>query len=126
MPQIIVERLEGSLADRFRRHKVIIDGQIRGSIRALEKWSFEVAAGTHTVSFQVDFYHSPPIKVLVVNRTRLVCRSSVAHALGLSALFSPGSWISVHEEDNVQTIETPYPGDLVDMPSPRASTAKSQ
>src|SRR5271170_4596874 len=121
MPQIIVERLEGSLADRFRRHKVIIDGQLRGSIRALEKWSFEVAAGTHTVSFQIDFYHSPPTKVLVVNRTRLVCRSSVAHALGLTAVFSPGTWIAVHEEDDVHTIETPYPGDLVDAPGRQAA-----
>jgi diguanylate cyclase (GGDEF)-like protein/PAS domain S-box-containing protein len=125
MPQIIVERLEGSLADRFRRHKVIIDGQMRGSIRALERWSFEVAAGTHTVSFQVDFYHSPPVKVLVVNRTRLICRSSAAHALGLLAVFSPGSWITVHEEDDVQTIETPYPGDLIDVPNPRATAARS-
>jgi diguanylate cyclase (GGDEF)-like protein/PAS domain S-box-containing protein len=125
MPQIIIERLEGSLADRFRRHKVIIDGQVRGSIRALEKWAFEVAAGTHTVSFQVDFYHSPPTKVLVVNRTRLVCRSSVAHAFGLTAVFSPGAWISVHEEDDVRTVETPYPGDLVDVSNARAQTPKS-
>lgn len=125
MPQIIVERREGSLADRFRQHQVIIDGQVRGSIRARERWSFEVPAGTHTVSFQVDLYHSPPIKVLVVNRTRLVCRSSVAHALGLLAVFSPGSWISVHEEDDAQTIETPYPGDLIEVPKPRASAAKS-
>ena len=125
MPQIVIERLEGSLADRFRPHKVIIDGQVRGNIRALEKWSFEVAAGTRTVSFQIDFYHSPPTKVLVVNRTRLVCRSSVAHALGLTAVFSPGSWISVHEEDDVQAIETPYPGDLLDQPNTPTPAPKS-
>ncbi|MEJ0049112.1 MAG: hypothetical protein WDN04_25605 [Rhodospirillales bacterium] len=32
MAQIIIERTAGSLADRFRPYKVMIDGQQRGSI----------------------------------------------------------------------------------------------
>ena len=112
MPQIIVERAAGSLADRFRSYCVIIDGQVRGNIRQKEKWSFEVAAGSHTVSFRIDYYSSCPVKVAVANRTRLVCKSSLAHALGLLALFSPQSWITVHEDDAVATGDLPYPGDV--------------
>jgi PAS domain S-box-containing protein len=112
MPQIVIEREEGSLADRFRPYKVIIDGHYRGTIRNKEKWAFAVPAGTHTVSFRIDYYCSPPLKVVVVNRTRLMCRSSVAHAFGLMALFAPSSWISVREEDEAAAVETQYPEDV--------------
>ncbi|HTZ71626.1 MAG TPA: EAL domain-containing protein [Acetobacteraceae bacterium] len=112
MPQIIIERAEGSLADRFRSYKVIIDGQYRGNIRQKEKWSFEVAAGSHTVSFRIDYYCSPALKVVVANRTRLLCKSSLAHALGMLAVFSPTSWITLHEEDEAAADEAPYPGDV--------------
>jgi EAL domain-containing protein (putative c-di-GMP-specific phosphodiesterase class I) len=119
MPQIVIEREEGSLADRLRPYKVIIDGHYRGTIRNKEKWAFAVPAGTHTVSFRIDYYCSPPLKVVVVNRTRLMCRSSVAHAFGLMALFAPSSWISVREEDEAAAIETQYPEDV-----PVPATAK--
>jgi len=112
MAQIVIERGTGSLADRFRPYKVIIDGEYRGSIRQKETWAFAVPPGVHTVHLRIDLYCSPPIRLAVVNRTRLVCRSSVAHALGLLAIFSPSSWISVREEDEATTIEPPYPGDV--------------
>jgi diguanylate cyclase (GGDEF)-like protein/PAS domain S-box-containing protein len=114
MAQIIVERSQGSLADRLRPYSVVIDGQVRGAIRQSEKWSFEVAAGTHAVSFKIGYYHSPPIKVSVATRTRVVCRPGTAHAFGLLAVLSPGSWISVQEDDQTTTPVTPYPADLFD------------
>jgi hypothetical protein len=36
MAQIIVERSQGSLADRLRAYSVVIDGQVRGGIRQSE------------------------------------------------------------------------------------------
>jgi PAS domain S-box-containing protein/diguanylate cyclase (GGDEF)-like protein len=112
MSQIVIERGEGSLADRFRPYKVIINGEYRGSIRQREKWAFAVPPGVHTVHLRIDLYCSPPIRVAVVNRTRLVCKSSVAHALGLLAVFSPSSWITVREEDDaseLELLEAQYP-----------------
>jgi EAL domain-containing protein (putative c-di-GMP-specific phosphodiesterase class I) len=122
MSQIVVERGEGSFADRFRPYKVMIDGQYRGTIRQNETWAFAVSPGTHTVSFRIDYYHSPAVRVAVVNRTRLVCRSSVAHALGLLAIFSPGEWITVREEDTEEVAEAPVADDTAlvrEPPAPR-------
>jgi diguanylate cyclase (GGDEF)-like protein/PAS domain S-box-containing protein len=100
MPQIVVERPEGSLVDRFRSYRVMIDGEYRGSIRQKEKWAYSVPAGTHTVVFRINYYCTPPLKIAVVNRTRVICRSGVAQAFGVVALFSPNSWLSIREEDD--------------------------
>jgi diguanylate cyclase (GGDEF)-like protein/PAS domain S-box-containing protein len=110
--QIIVERAEGSLLDRFSAYRVIIDGVYRGSVRQKEKWSFTVSAGAHNVVLRTTYSSSPPVKVSVANRTRLMCRSSLAHALGLLAVVSPRPWISVHEDENPEATEMPYPGDV--------------
>jgi hypothetical protein len=99
MPQIIVDREAGSLADRFRPYTVIIDGKVRGTIRHSERCAFAVPGGTHSVSFQAGDYYSPPLKVAVVNSTRLTCWSTMAHALGLMAWVPASSWISIREED---------------------------
>jgi PAS domain S-box-containing protein len=112
VPQIIVEREEGSFLDRLRAYRVIIDGVYRGNVRQKEKWSFAVTAGTHTVILRMDYYSSPPVKLAVANRTRLVCRSSLAHALGLLAVMTPGAWIAVHEDEEVPETDVPYPGDV--------------
>jgi PAS domain S-box-containing protein/diguanylate cyclase (GGDEF)-like protein len=119
MSQIVIERGAGSLADRFRPYRVIINGEYRGTIRQKEKWAFAVPPGVHTVHLRIDLYCSPPIRVAVVNRTRLVCRSSVAHALGLLALFSPSSWITVREEDDGSDSELYYAGDVPVTAPPR-------
>jgi diguanylate cyclase (GGDEF)-like protein/PAS domain S-box-containing protein len=108
----MIERGEGSVMDRLRSYKVMIDGQYRGSIRQKEKWSFDVAAGTHEVSFKVEPYRSQPMNVAVATRTRLVCESAAARAFGMLGVFSPGSWISVREEEPDETLETPYPTTL--------------
>lgn len=100
MPQIVVERPEGSLVDRFRSYRVMIDGEYRGSIRQKEKWAYSVPAGTHTIVFRINYYCTPPLKIAVVNRTRVICRSGVAQAFGAVALFSPSSWLSIREEDD--------------------------
>lgn len=113
MPQIIVEREEGSLADRFRPYKVIIDGQVRGTIRHNETCAFSVQGGTHSVSFQVGDYYAPPMKVAVVNKTRLICWSTMAHALGLMAWVNPATWISMLEEDACLPGET---APVIEMP----------
>ncbi len=121
---IVIERGEGSLLDRFRRYKVFIDGEFRGNIRHQEKWAFMVPAGTHTVSFRIAWFSSPPIKVTVVKRTRLICRSSVAHAFGLFSLLQPGSWITVREEDGASRSEPQNPGDAAsEKTMARAKTA---
>jgi len=129
MAQIMIERGEGSVMDRLRPYKVVIDGQYRGSIRQKEKWSFDVAAGTHEVSFRVEPYRSQPVRVAVATRTRLVCESAAERAFGMLGVFSPGSWISVHEADPVETLETPYPTTLfgdagvsdLEPPAPRCA-----
>ncbi len=107
MPQIIVEREQGSLTDRFRPYTVIIDGKARGTIRHNERCAFAVWGGTHTVSFQAGEYYSPPLKVAVVNRTRVMCWSTMAHALGLMAWVAPSSWISIREEDGLAESDPP-------------------
>ncbi len=107
MAQIVVERTEGSLADRFRPYKVEIDGVVRGRLGSSEAQAFEVPMGIHTVRFRIDFYSSPPIKVAVLATTRLICRSSVAHAFGLIAFLSPSSWIQVREEDSLPVVPAP-------------------
>jgi diguanylate cyclase (GGDEF)-like protein/PAS domain S-box-containing protein len=122
MAQIIVERAEGSLIDRLQAYKVIIDGQVRGTARHSEIWAFNVAAGTHTVSFGIGYYRSVPIRVAVAIRTRLVCRPTAAHAFGLLGLLSPGSWIATREEDDVAAAETPYPSTLF-IPARRPNDA---
>jgi EAL domain-containing protein (putative c-di-GMP-specific phosphodiesterase class I) len=112
MPQIIVERAEGSLIDRFRSYKVVIDGEFRGMIRPKECWSFAVDPGTHTVTFHIDYYRSPALRLVVFNRTRVVCRSSAAHAFGMLNYITTNSWITVIEEDDVSTFETPHPKEV--------------
>jgi len=119
MPQIIVERTEGSLIDRFRPYKVVVDGEFRGMIRPEECWSFSVDPGTHTVTFHIDYYRSPPLRLVVFNRTRVVCRSSAALAFGLPSLLTPSSWITVIEEDDVSTLGTPHPTDVVHEDAPQ-------
>ncbi len=107
MGQIVVERTEGSLADRFRKYKVVIDGQMRGHIASGETRAYDVDMGIHTVKFRVDPYSSPAIKVAVLGSTRLLCNSGVAHAFGLMAFLTPASWIQVREED----VPPPVPAD---------------
>ncbi len=101
MAQIIVERTAGSLADRYRKYKVVIDGKVRGHISSGQTSVFDVDMGIHTVKFRVDPYSSPPVKVAVLGATRLLCSSGIAHAFGLMAFLSPSSWIQVREEDDV-------------------------
>jgi hypothetical protein len=72
-----------------------------------------VRGGTHSVSFQAGDYYSPPMKVAVVNKTRLICWSRMAHALGLMAWVNPASWISVLEEDACVAGETAA---VIEMP----------
>jgi hypothetical protein len=101
MAQLVIERTEGSLADRFRPYKVFIDGEMRGRIASKEVCTFDVGMGVHSVRFGVDFYRTPAIKVAVLDQTRLVCRSGLAHAFGLLWLVAPSSWIALREEDEV-------------------------
>jgi PAS domain S-box-containing protein/diguanylate cyclase (GGDEF)-like protein len=112
MPHIIIERTEASLIDRIRPYKVVINGETRGNIKHNEKWAYVVPPGTHVVRFRIDHYLSPPLKVAVVNRTRLVCRSSFWHAFGLLAMLAPSSWITIREEDEAPEIERLYPSDM--------------
>lgn len=109
MAKIIVMRSEGSLIDRFRAYRVVIDGELRGEIKAKEEWSYTVAPGAHAISFGVGYYRSPPIKVVVENQTRLTCHSGVAHAFGLVPLVSPSSWITAREDNRPVEIPDPHP-----------------
>jgi hypothetical protein len=101
MPQIIVERIEGSLADRRSSYRIYIDGAHRGDLASKETGVYDVELGTRSVKIGIDSYCSPPIKVAVLGRTRLVCRPSIAHAFGMVSRVSPSSWITVQEEPDV-------------------------
>jgi EAL domain-containing protein (putative c-di-GMP-specific phosphodiesterase class I) len=123
MPHIIVERAEGSLIDRFRPYKVVIDGEFRGMIRPKECWSFAVDPGTRTVTFHIDHFRSPPLRVVVFNRTRLLCRSSAAHAFGMLNYLTSNAWITVIEEDDASSFEAPHPTEIVpEEPLPKRTT----
>jgi PAS domain S-box-containing protein/diguanylate cyclase (GGDEF)-like protein len=113
MPHIIIERTEASLFDRFRSYKVVINGEVRGSIKQNEKWAYVVPPGTHVVSFRIDHYRSAPLKVAVINRTRLVCRSSFWHAFGMLAMLGSNDWVTIREEDETLELERVQPADAV-------------
>jgi hypothetical protein len=98
MAHIIVERTEGSLADRLSQYRVYIDGKLRGTLASQETASFDVEMGTRSVKIGIDSYCSPPIKVAVLDSTRVTCTPNIAHALGMASMLSPKSWISVREE----------------------------
>ncbi len=85
--------------DRFRSYKVVIDGEDRGRIKSNEVKTYDVDSGIHSVVLRINFWGCPAVKVAVLSQTRLVCRSTFAHAFGLMALVAPGSWIQVREED---------------------------
>jgi PAS domain S-box-containing protein/diguanylate cyclase (GGDEF)-like protein len=112
MPQIIIERTEASLIDRLRSYKVIINGESRGTIKPNEKWAYTVPPGTHVVRFRIDHFLSAPLKVAVINRTRLICRSGFWHAFGMLAMLADDSWVTIREEDEAPEIEKLYPADL--------------
>lgn len=98
MAQIIIERTEGSLADRLSLYRVYIDGEHRGNLANKETATYEVEAGTRSVKIGIDSYCSPPIKVAVLARTRVTCTPNIAHAVGMASILSPSSWITVREE----------------------------
>jgi len=99
MPKIIVERSEGSLADRLSTYRVFIDGKHRGDLTSRECAEYDVGFGTHAVKICIDSYCSPSIKLAVIGNTRLVCTPNIAHAFGMVSMISPSSWISIREED---------------------------
>jgi hypothetical protein len=107
MAQIIVERTEGSLADRLSSYRVYIDGKFRGNIANKETGVYDVEFGTRTVKIGIDSYCSPPIKVAVTGKTRLTCTPNIAHALGMVSMISPGKWITVREEADLAQQRAP-------------------
>jgi hypothetical protein len=108
MAQIIVERTEGSLADRLSSYRVYIDGKHRGDLASQETGVFDVEVGTRTLKLCIDSYWSPPIKVAVLAKTRVVCTPNIAHAFGMLSMLSTGSWISVREEpETAQNLPEP-------------------
>jgi hypothetical protein len=98
MAHIIVERTQGSLADRVSQYRVYIDGTLRGTLASQETAEFDVEIGARSVKIGIDSYCSPPIKVAVLDRTRVICTPNIAHALGMASMLSPKSWIKVREE----------------------------
>jgi hypothetical protein len=98
---IIVERTEGSLADRLAQYRVYIDGELRGTLANTETAVFDVEIGARSVKIGIDAYCSPPIKVAVLGRTRVTCWPNLAHALGMPAMLPPSAWITVQEEPDL-------------------------
>ncbi len=107
MARIIVERTEGSLADRLIQYRVYIDGKLRGAVANMETAEFDVEMGTRSVKFGLDSYCSPPIKVAVLGSTRVTCWPNLAHALGMAAFLPPGAWITVREEPDFVPAKAP-------------------
>ncbi len=119
MAHIIVERTEGSLADRLSQYRIYIDGKFRGTLASQETAEFDVEIGTRSVKIGIDSYCSPPIKVAVLARTKVTCTPNIAHALGMASMLSPNSWISVREEPDLVPHCLP-PAQIADIQSKAA------
>ncbi len=69
-----------SYADRLRAYKILVDGQVEGSIKAKETMDIRVAPGTHEVMMKIDWCRSNrlPVQIGEGETVELACGSSLA------------------------------------------------
>lgn len=84
---------------RVRKFKVLIDGQVAGTIASGVCERYTVTPGKHRVQVKIDWYSS---EVLELNlsageETRLECGTKEGMTASLGALVSPGSYLQLHE-----------------------------
>ena len=85
-------------ANRLRSVKVIIDGEVVGSVGDGETRDFTVSPGEHQVAAKLDWYRSRPVTVMVGpgEKAKLVCGCyaegwKLLIAIPLSVI--PGMWL---------------------------------
>jgi hypothetical protein len=62
-------------ADRLRAYKIVIDGEVAGTVRAGRERSFALSPGRHEVAAKVDWASSAPLQVeLAEDDVTLECR----------------------------------------------------
>ncbi len=63
MPRLVVHRSKSLWQDRARDYKVLVDGKEAGKVGSNCESTIELEPGTHTVRLQIDWCHSPEIRV---------------------------------------------------------------
>ena len=93
MPAITISR-GGGWADRFRPYTIVVDGEIRDTIRPNQSRSFEVSFGSHHVQVLAVMYGSPALRVHVDARgVALACGSNKRLSAALFQMARPEGWI---------------------------------
>lgn len=80
--RIRVARETGYWVDSARSYKIVIDGDVAGTVRPGECRDFPVSPGEHEVHAKIDWARSSPVKASVpeAGELSLVCRPSLANA----------------------------------------------
>jgi hypothetical protein len=105
MPKLTLVRDSPLRRDRWRRYRVLIDGELAGLIGHGETEEFDVSPGQHVVQLKVDWCGSPPLSLDDVGTegVELTCGPDYSPWFPLwRAIFRPGHWISLRPANQTQ------------------------
>ena len=74
---------------RFRKLKIVVDGEVVAALRPNEQWQTELSEGTHTVSGRMDWASSPPLEVAITSEGLAHVEVSLPYLSVLQAFVTP-------------------------------------
>jgi len=93
MSQIIVRR-EKQFTDRFRKYRILLDGELVDFLRRGEEKEIPVSPGKHIIQLQLDWVRSNSIKFSISDNKMLkfACRSNCSGLKLFAALLYVTVW----------------------------------
>jgi hypothetical protein len=99
MAQIEVASVAIGVSVQVQCYGVVIDGQMRGSVKSGETLAFPVVPGIHTVRLETGRNSPAPVKVVVSGTTSLLCQTTARRLFGIFAAGEPETRIAVRERE---------------------------